>query len=264
MRPPLLKLAAAALCVLTALMAGSNTRAQTPPQQFQALQNQVNALQSQVTTLQGRVNSLQSTVNNLQSTNTALNNQITTLQSKLINVIALNPYVSVDATHQQNGVAGPHITFRGANVHIVNGLNSTTSVNGLGNLIIGYDEVPGSGLGPTDRGGSHNLVIGPFHAFTQAALGGFVAGEQNTISNQAASVTGGQFNSATGPQSSVTGGQSNQATGPLSSVSGGAGNTASGGGSSVTGGELNTAAGNGASGTGGQNNTAASDFQNLP
>src|SRR5262245_39396414 len=37
--------------------------------------------------------------------------------------------------------SGPDdITISGANVHIVNGLGATNTVNGLGNLIVGYNE----------------------------------------------------------------------------------------------------------------------------
>src|SRR5205823_4276431 len=100
------------------------------------------------------------------------------------------------------GVIGPNITFKGANIHIVSGSGRTDdngNPTGLGNLIIGYDEdpknsltgdssdgipinaAPGvpSPLSPGDRGGSHNLVIGGGNRFTQAAFGGFVAGERN-------------------------------------------------------------------------------------
>jgi hypothetical protein len=138
--------------------------------------------------------------------------------------------------------------FSGANIHIVSGSGSTDdnrNRTGLGNLIIGYDEAPGSQpltgfpLNPGDRGGSHNLVIGRFNRFTQAAFGGLVAGEVNTISNVSASVTGGDQNAATGAHSTVTGGEANTASGQWASVSGGDFSTASGYGASVSGGLLN-------------------------
>jgi hypothetical protein len=67
------------------------------------------------------------------------------------------------------------------------------------------------------RGGSHNLVIGMGNQFTAAAFGGLVAGEQNTISNEAVSVTGGYGNTASGRQSSVSGGVDNIASGAFAS-----------------------------------------------
>jgi hypothetical protein len=49
------------------------------------------------------------------------------------------------------------------NVQIVNGQGTTASANGLGNLIIGYDE------GTQKRTGSHNLVLGEQQSFTSYA-----------------------------------------------------------------------------------------------
>jgi hypothetical protein len=172
--------------------------------------------------------------------------------------LALGPFVSVDP-NPEIGVIGPNITFSGANIHIVSGSGSTDdgmSVNpnatltGLGNLIIGYDEDPGKAsggaeappptLGPGDRSGSHNLVIGRWNRFTKAAFGGFVAGELNFIGNEGTSVSGGFSNTASGFDASVVGGAVNTASGDDASVSGGVLNTAGGnetvviGGSGVT------------------------------
>jgi hypothetical protein len=153
-------------------------------------------------------------------------------------------------------------------------------------LIIGYDEDPGMApvpafppLEPGDRGGSHNLVIGRWHRFTQAAFGGFIAGEANFIINEGASVsggftntasgdlssvTGGQDNTASGFQASVTGGQANLASGQFATVSGGAGNIARGFlGSAVSGGSGNIASGSYASVSGGQITTASGDFASV-
>lgn len=89
----------------------------------------------------------------------------------------------------------PNITFKGANIHIVTGTNATNDnidhggrLTGLGNLIIGYDEL--AMFQVANRGGSHNLVIGKFNSFTSAAFGSLVAGEFNTISAEAASISG--------------------------------------------------------------------------
>jgi len=64
------------------------------------------------------------------------------------------------------------ITFSGVNVHVVNGTGTTDgTVNGLGNLIVGYNETRGSG---DDRSGSHNIVVGSEHNYS--SYGGLVAG----------------------------------------------------------------------------------------
>lgn len=120
---------------------------------------------------------------------------------------------------------------------------------GLGNLIIGYDEDPtlpisnpsNPPLGPGDRGGSHNLVIGSFNRFTQVAFGGFVAGERNIIEGTGASVLGGFHNTANRSFSSVSGGSFNFASGSDASILGGQSNTASGDEATVCGGNGNTA-----------------------
>src|SRR5690349_2653195 len=140
------------------------------PARLEALNAQVASLQRTVLTLQGEVDAIREVLAAIQANN----------------VQALDPFVSVDP-NPENGVGGPHIIFSGANLHIVSGSGATDDGGtplGLGNLIIGYDEDPaqaGSPLDPGDRGGSHNLVIGRFHRFTQAAFGGLVAGETNTI-----------------------------------------------------------------------------------
>ena len=50
--------------------------------------------------------------------------------------------------------------FEGCNVHIRNGAGSTNSLNTFGNLIIGYNEKQADEA----REGSHNLIIGQWHA----------------------------------------------------------------------------------------------------
>jgi len=224
------------------LLAPVPARAQGVPAEIAALQKQVGALQTQVSAQQAQITSLQ--------------NQLTAAKP----VLALAPFVSVDP-NPENGVIGPNITFKGANIHIVSGHTTTAdTVTGLGNLIIGYDEDPtavGLPFNPGDRGGSHNLVVGRWNRFTNAAFGGLVAGEGNTISAEAASISGGDFNTASRDLSSVSGGSSNTASGAAASVSSGNDNTASGSDASVSGGDSNTASGPGASVSGGGANTAS-------
>ena len=103
---------------------------------------------------------------------------------------ALDPYVTVD-TGTLNGLAGPNIIFSGASVHVRDGSGDTFGVvNGLGNLVIGYNEANTS---PTDdalsRGGSHNLVVGRHHQYT--SFGGLIAGLNNNVTDTEATVSGG-------------------------------------------------------------------------
>jgi len=108
----------------------------------------------------------------------SLQSQITSLQASVNQLTSLLQNVTR---------AGNDITFSGVNVHVVNGTGTTDgSVNGVGNLIVGYNELRGTG---DDRTGSHNIVVGKRHNYS--AYGGLVAGYNNTISGVYASVSGG-------------------------------------------------------------------------
>jgi trimeric autotransporter adhesin len=189
---------------------------------------------------------LQAQINALATRVSALEAQVNTLQTTLANVIALAPYVTVTTDAR-----GPLARFSGLNMQLVNGDGTTNTVNGLGNLIVGYDTPHPDA---SDKSGSHYLIVGDEHNYT--AYGGLVVGRRNASTAPWASVTGGTWNTASGVYSSVSGGEVNTAYGTSSSVSGGAGNRASGGSASISGGSGNTAAGSGASISGGSDSQA--------
>ena len=219
-------------------------RAQGIPREIEELKAQVAALQSQVHALQTQLAAVQSN-----------------------NALKLGPFVTVDP-NPKNGVRGPNITFKGANIHIVSGSGATDdnlshggTLIGLGNLIIGYDELLNGQV--ANRSGSHNLVIGRFHTFTSSAWGGLVGGEQNTIQAANATVSGGSGNTVSGDLGSVSGGEFNTASGDESSVSGGFSNLASGGFASVSGGFSNLANGSLAAINGGFANIASGEESSV-
>ncbi|MFT7463373.1 MAG: hypothetical protein ACI9EF_001717 [Pseudohongiellaceae bacterium] len=164
-------------------------------------------------------------------------------------------------------LVNPTIRFSGVNVQVVSGLgatngnpnnpssisNGSTVVNGVGNLIVGYNEL-GNPLADS-RIGSHNVVLGQANSYTR--FGGLVGARENTISGPFSTVSGGRRNQAKAPFSSVGGGKSNTTKGKYASVSGGWFNTASGAQSSVSGGQSNKASGVRASVSGGQFNVAS-------
>jgi hypothetical protein len=165
-------------------------------------------------------------------------------------------------------VVGDDIYITGANLHVRNGVGWTETTNGLGNIIVGYNEersptAPECSLyGCTNvRSGSHMLVLGTENNFT--AFGGLVAGWWNTASGDYASVSGGRFNTASDLAASVSGGFNNTASYWYASVSGGSGNTASGAYASVSGGAQNTASSSSASVSGGLNNLASWVFASV-
>lgn len=162
---------------------------------------------------------------------TALQDQVAALQIQVDALVALLANVTRPDANT--------IRFSNVDVQIVNGLGSTDTVNGTGNLIVGYNELRGTG---DNRSGSHNIVVGKAHNYS--SYGGLVVAFQNSITAPWASVTGGAYNQAIGGGCSVSGGSNNQAGAPgvaYSSVSGGSGNEASGNTASIGGGILNKA-----------------------
>jgi hypothetical protein len=169
--------------------------------------------------------------------------------------------------------AANEVVITGANLRIVNGLGTTDTTNGLGNLIVGYDksrqELPdcqpvGSLANPfcqDRRTGSHNVVVGEFNNFSK--FGGIVAGSVNEISGEFASVSGGVGSTASGEFASVSGGRGNRASGESASVSGGQANAAFGNGSSVSGGFSNTAGGGSTWVGGGIDNQASGNTASI-
>jgi len=173
-------------------------------------------------------------------------------QQKLLSILPHIKYVA-------SGVGGrPTIQVSSANLQILSGLGPSTGevteVNGAGNLIIGYDEYPGT------QTGSENLVLGAGQTYT--SYGAILGGAGNTASGPG-SVAFGYANRATGEYSSVSGGRTNIATGSWSSASGGSYGAAIGGGSSVSGGYFNIASGGSSSISGGYFNTASGEFVSV-
>ena len=196
---------------------------------------------------------------------------------------------------------GQTVRFTGVNVQIVSGSGSTDAdpPNGLGNLIIGYNELRGedcdetngpscdypmTGCPPSDydwcncwnsRWGSHNLIIGSGNNYDGS--GGFVGGRFNTIGgsfssvtagqcnrteNRLASVSGGLANRAAGVAATVVGGERNYAGGEMSSVVGGDGSGALGI-RSIAGGASNRATGEASSAIGGLENEANGQYSSV-
>ena len=184
----------------------------------------------------------------------------------------LQAYIEVD---DLTNPTRPVVRVVAANFQVVNGAGSTGTVNGTGNLIVGYDEPDPAqaacsnplwtdqfqceflGFTWTEidaKYGSHNVVAGTQNNYTSS--GGIVAGRENTISGLYATVTGGSGSEASGTYASVSGGGLNIASGLGSSVSGGYQNLSSSERSSVSGGYLNDSVGFFTSVSGGVNNSA--------
>lgn len=165
----------------------------------------------------------------------------------------------VEPSLDDQGNTATTIRFTGANLQVVNGTGSTDGEsNGLGNLIIGYQEPRENG---NDRTGSHNMVVGRQNNYS--AWGAQVVGSANTVSGLLASVCGGTGNSASGDHSTVSGGSGNSASGPGSTAGGGRNNIASGIDSVVGGGRENSADGFVSTVGGGANSIASLQFSTV-
>jgi outer membrane murein-binding lipoprotein Lpp len=208
-------------------------------------------LRSDVAVLRARIEQLETENATLQAASTDHGTRVGTLET-------------ASADHETKlasvTMSGTDFVFTGVNVHVRSGSGATDgSMNGLGNLIVGYDEAR---TVSSDKSGSHNLVIGPEHSYP--SYGGLVAGLENTISGPYASVSGGFYNTASVICASVSGGNGCDAEGIYSSVSGGVGNHATGDWSSVSGGNNNTAGTTAAHVCGGSGNDTTTEFENLP
>jgi hypothetical protein len=224
---------------------------------------------ARVKELEVRLVALQGAVTDLVSLNARQQRIINRLRSRLEaaedaledarSILRLSRFVSVN-NDPIDGLAGPHVIFEGVNVHIRSGsgfTNDDGELSGLGNLVVGYNEARSSVL--NDRTGSHNIVLGDLQNFS--SFGGLVAGMQNTISGEYATVVAGYSNTASGYAAHVSGGWANKASFPYCNVSGGTLNEASGYYSSVSGGRQNTASGNCSSVSGGYDRSAPGEYE---
>jgi hypothetical protein len=219
----------AAVIVAVAVLRPIPVASQSPT--VRDLEQRVTALESQIAALLSQVNALQAADVTLQANieqeradrilaAAALQQNINNAVPQ--NLLDLASYVSVDSS-TINNLVGPHVIFTGVNMHIRNDIASQTTngnptafasngiTNGLGNLIVGYNEYGG---GP--RNGSHNIVLGPFHGY--GSFGGFVGGLGNAILGSFASVSGGTNNMASGVFATVSGGFGNTAAATSSIV----------------------------------------------
>ena len=259
--PPIRALGFALVLLLSSAPAAAGTL--TIPNTFSANTKAVAAeVNANFTAAKTAVDDNDSRIVALEARVSTLEGELTALQGQLVTVLALAPFLNLDP-NVLNGLTGPHVIFEGVNVHIRSGTGTTDdggTLTGLGNLVVGYNEPP-AGLAAGERAGSHNLIVGREHRYLN--FGGLVAGLENTISGEEASVSGGQLNTASGLVASVSGGANNTASGPGASVSAGNSNTASGSTASVSGGARHTARGQRASVSGGYNNTASGDDSSV-
>ncbi len=187
------------------------------PGSLEALQTEVNNLKASLATMVNNEASLSSQL-------AAANTRLSALEKPGAGggsvdpvLVELAKYVTVNP-NTVNGLKGPHVIFHGANVHVQSGSGATdniTSVSykGLGNLIVGYNEVPntsplpygvGDGCGDRSETGSHNIVTGVGHSFV--SYGSLIAGTHNCVTSPNSSVLAGDTNETHHQNSAILGG----------------------------------------------------------
>jgi hypothetical protein len=226
----------------------------------------------------------------LEATVAVLQSQVQTLQAQLA-AVQSNTVLALDGklTYDAGRVA---VVFTGVDLRLVNGLGRTDLVNGLGNLIVGYNEVSndrmdyycsngmyqtqtvcvnaGETWGLNQRSGSHNIIMGGGNEYTQSGSmvggtvnrsnargGSILSGHGNTASGEFSAILSGEQGFTLARDTAVVGGYLNKALGDISAVSGGQGNIASGHISAVSGGGANQASGNLSSISGGFNRSVS-------
>lgn len=160
-------------------------------QSTKQLQQEINAMQATIT-LQGQK------ISTLQTTVTSQGQQITTLTTALSSAQA--SLSTFNGILHFFSVSGQNIIITGANLQLENGMGDTHQKNGLGNLILGYENV-------TNILGSHNLVSGDGNSVS--GCGSIVTGFQNYASGNDGLVAGGSNNTVYGNSSLCLGGDTN-------------------------------------------------------
>ncbi len=268
--------------------------------QAQTVEERLTALEAQVANVEQVSVQLFQLVSSLQPNLVTIINALATQQAEIAALQSADTQIQAVNTQQTDDIAlfgddvatledilngvtrtGDTMTFSNMNLQVVSGTGTTDgAVNGLGNIIIGYDEdifpFLGGGLPASNKTGSHNLIVGKglnYSSFGSIVTGldnvsagnysAVTGGNRNRASAEFASVSGGNFNHASGISASVTGGQSNDATSANASVSGGLTNTASELFSTVSGGMDNEAAGLHSSISGGYDNETSGQNSSI-
>ncbi len=193
------------------------------------------------------------------STNTSDLSSLETEVDAFVGLEDLATYLTVDTSDDS-------VVFTGANVYVQSGSGSTNgTVNGLGNLIVGYDEDDGS----DDKSGSHNLIVGMYHSYSEheSIIGGYnnesagvrhILGGRSNSASADYNVVFGRANEVSTSYSSILGGfTSTIASGQYGMILGGAYNETTQNYTTVVGGYYNEGGGYGATIVGGYENTTS-------
>jgi len=270
----------ACMSVLTGLAQSSNltvpnTFSPNTPARAAEVNANFNAVKTAVNDNNARLDAIEALLVSMQNTITAQEAEINQLKLDLAvvennSVLTLDGYLSLTTF---NGFDTAE--FTGINLQVNDGSDDTEGdVNGLGNVIVGYNEqLTGTtfcsdpqyieanecffNLGVWQSNittGSHNLILGSNNSYT--SYGGVVAGAGNVINNKFSSVLGGAESVANGIYSIISGGSDHITLGDYNNISGGRRHITTGKYSNVNGGIENKASEDYSSVSGGAGNEA--------
>lgn len=163
-------------------------------------------LETLVTSQTAVITALETQVANLQAEVDGFSSDLADLQGRVSTVEDVTTPMTLTTIDGY-----PSIVVEGVNIHLRNGLGGTNTDNGLGNLVLGYNE---SRADPADniRTGSHIVVTGREQNYEGSA--GFLGGYQNTLNADYGSILSGFSNENYGLGSAVVGGLFNIAGHP--------------------------------------------------
>ena len=160
----------------------AQSKLKTPAAQDSTLVNDVKALSDRLTT-------------HIQNTGIPGDNLGSKLDDEKLKMLGKMKLEKVNGTDT--------LVIKGVNIQLVNGKGKTSDINGLGNLIIGYNTERKSSEGKDVRTGSHNIVVGDKNNYSSHS--GIVAGHSNFIAGPCTSIVGGMMNYAQGEGSAIVG-----------------------------------------------------------
>lgn len=143
----------------------------------------------QITEILNIINNNSTEIEELQQSITQINQSISEITSNAI--LVENRVTELEEKTQFISVEGQTTLFSSTNVQIVNGSGLTGTENGLGNLIIGYNEMDEHlacyGVEPV-RTGSHCLVVGSNNSYS--GTGSSVLGHMSGVHGDYSTVIG--------------------------------------------------------------------------
>ncbi len=118
----------------------------------------------------------------------------------------------IDLPTGYDGITARTVRISGLNVQIVDGsghtFRTTDSVDGSGNLLVGYNEESWSD--GWDRRGRHNITVGEGNSYSTDTWGSLVTGYSNTIDGAYSAIISGTHNVVYADNSAIVSGWANE------------------------------------------------------